>query len=53
MTSCYTQVNIEYKSGLKSFTLIPNRKHLGNTFCRRLESAFEKQKLSKIIDDLN
>ncbi len=31
MTSCYIQVNIEYKSGLKSFTLTPNRKHLGKS----------------------
>ncbi len=35
MTSCYIQVNIEYKSGLKSFTLTPNRKHLGKSLARR------------------
>ena len=35
MTSCYIQVNIEYKSGLKSFTLTPHRKHLGKSLARR------------------
>ncbi len=31
----FLQVNIEYKSGLKSFTLTPNRKHLGKSLAIR------------------